>query len=377
MKAQAESGYFEALDDLLCEAGQAQPCLVLDRDRLDANIALARSRAQVPVRVVAKSLACLPLIDRAARGLGANGLMTFSAAMLQELLTARPEAQHLLGKPLPITAAAQVLERHSHAAEQVIWLIDTAERAAQYAALAEARGLVLRVALEVDVGLHRGGVRPEDMPTALAQLRGVAALSAEGVMGYEPHLPKLPGPFKPAARAQVDAVLRAASDAGLPLINTGGSMTFADYGPAQGVSEVALGSVLVKPTDFDMGSTEGFQPALFIAAPILKYLPGNPMPGPAWISRLMGRARKADLAIYGGYWKARPVHPAGFGYSGVFGHSSNQEIWSGPPLAASPVDRFAFLRPAQSEAILPEFGRLIVVSQGAVVDTWPCLPVQQ
>ena len=211
--------------------------------------------------------------------------------------------------------------------------------------------------------------------TVLDGLVAHLGLTFEGVMGYEPHLAKLPGLLRGAATRRVQSALAQGADLtrahGGTLVNTGGSMTFASYTPDHGATEVALGSVLAKPTDFDLPATEAFQPALFIATPILKYLPGNPLPGLDW---LPAGKRRAHIAVYGGYWKAKPVWPAGYTCSGVFGHSSNQEMWAGPVMERSPVDDFALLRPTQSEAILPEFGEVLVHSRGQITERWrPCL----
>ena len=369
----------------LQDHGQCLPCLVLDRERFLANLALARSRVQsgTGVRVVAKSLAALPLLDLAVQELGALGVMTFSAAMLHSLLQARPELDHLMGKPLPVGAAAQVLEQQANAAQRVIWLVDTPRRAQQFGDLARARGIRLRVAIELDIGLHRGGIAPADLAALVTQIQQMPELLLQGVMGYEPHLAKLPALLHRGAKARAERALRAAADllqqrgvTGLgsaPLVNTGGSLTFDGYGPAQGVSEVSLGSVLVKPQDFVTPATQGFQPALFIATPILKYHANNPLPGLDGVNPLLAWRRRATLAIYGGYWKGSPVFPRGYGYSGVFGRSSNQEVWSGPQLAASPVDQFAYLHPSQSEAVIPEFGEILVLSEGRITQTWPAL----
>lgn len=369
------TAYYSHLDATLRANGQTRPCLILDRDRLDRNIEQARTQARLPVRLVAKSLASLPLIDRAYEGLDAIGLMSFSAAMLETLLKTRPAYPHLMGKPLPTRAVAEVLKAQPNAATQVTWLVDGPERTHQLAELAAQLGKDLHVALEVDVGLHRGGATADEMGAQIATLTTLPGLNFAGIMGYEPHLAKLPAPFRRGAEQVVTRTLKAAS--GLGLVNTGGSLTFAQYGPDHGATELSLGSILLKPTDFDLPATQAFDPALFIAAPILKYLPGNPMPGPRWLSRLTGRARKADIALYGGYWKGKPVHPDGYQTSRIFGHSSNQEIWSGPPLPATPLDHFALLRPTQSEATLPEFGEILVLSEGEIIDRWPCLPVAQ
>lgn len=377
---------FALWDRALQQKGQNLPCLVLDRARFVANLALARSRAQpgIGLRVVAKSLASLPMLDLAVQELGALGVMTFSSAMVQDLLQHRPELEQLMGKPLPVGAAAQVLAGQEKAPEQVIWLIDTERRAQQYAELAAAHGVQLRVAIELDVGLHRGGVELAELAAFVAEIQRMPGLNIEGVMGYEPHLAKLPTPLRKSAKAAVERALRAAADlmkqlgvcgsgGEAPLVNTGGSLSFDSYGPAQGVSEVSLGSVLVKPQDFFIPATRGFLSAMFIATPILKYRANNPLPGLDGLSPLLNWRRRANLTIYGGYWKAKPVYPMGYDYSGIFGRSSNQEVWSGPQLEASPVDHFAFLHPSQSEAVIPEFGALLVLSEGQITEIWPAL----
>ncbi|MEP2718926.1 alanine racemase [Pseudophaeobacter sp.] len=377
---------FNQWDQILQGAGQNLPCLVLDQERFLANLELARSRAQpgIGLRVVAKSLAALPMLDLAVEKLGAVGVMTFSAGMLQGLLQQRPQLDHLLGKPLPASAAAAVLDQQLNAPDQVIWLIDTFYRAQQYAALAAARAVTLRVAIELDVGLHRGGVDPADLAALVSEIQQMPALRLEGVMGYEPHLAKLPAPLHKRSKRLVDQGLKTAAEllqqagvtqqSGQPaLVNTGGSLTFANYSSVQGVSEISLGSVLVKPQDFTLPATEGFLPAMFIATPILKYRANNPLPGLEPLSRLLRWRHRANLAIYGGYWKATPVHPQGYDYSGIFGRSSNQEVWAGPQLEASPVDHFAFLHPHQSEAVIPEFGEVLVLSEGRIAETWHAL----
>lgn len=386
MKMGTPMADFDHLDTVLRSAGQDRPCLVLDQERFLANLVVARKRVQpgVRIRIVAKSLACLPMLDLALEQLDAIGVMTFSAAMLEALLVQRPDVEHLMGKPLPATAFARILRNYANASDQVIWLVDTAHRAAQYVEIAQAQGKTIRVALELDVGLHRGGFAPSELAAVIAEIGNLTGLCLEGVMGYEPHLVKLPPPLQRRSRRLVEQTLRRAADLlgpkvhachGGPLVNTGGSLTFANYGPSQGVSEVALGSVLVKPQDFVLPATEGFSPALFIATPILKYRANNPVPGLEMLSAMTKWRGKANLSIYGGYWKATPVHPRGYSYSSVFGRSSNQEVWTGPQLTASPVDHFAFLHPTQSEAVIPEFGEILVVGGGGSVKTWPALAV--
>ncbi|CUJ86144.1 putative amino acid aldolase or racemase [Ruegeria denitrificans] len=370
------TGYLQTLSETLHAYGVDQPIMVVDLDRLDANCVLAEnvSDAGLDRRLVAKSLPCLPLLDHIRGKIQTSGLMTFSEPMLLALLKLETKTDHLIGKPLPVSSAARVLSECPDAAVRVQWLIDSPERLKAYLALATDRQLALRLSLEVDIGLHRGGFQPEQVAGIAQEIDVNPNARLSGVMGYEAHLAKLPGFLrKRAVRASADAFDQAVSS--LPktakglCLNTGGSLTFQSYRAEEKASEIAFGSVLAKPTDFDHPTTREFFPAAFIATPILKTMPGNSLPGLDFLSR-----RKTDLAIFGGYFRAQPVFPKGFGYSSVFGRSTSQEVWTGPPAASVKPGKIALLRPTQSEAVLNQFGTMLAVRGDQVVDEWECLP---
>jgi D-serine deaminase-like pyridoxal phosphate-dependent protein len=368
--------YLQTLSETLRTYGVDKPVTVVDLDRLEANCALAISGADVglDLRLVAKSLPCLPLLDHIRARISTSGLMTFSEPMLLALLQAEPKTDHLIGKPLPVSSAARVLAGCPDAAARVQWLIDTPERLRDYLALAAERQSALRLSFEVDIGLHRGGFQPEQVADIAREIAGNPNARLSGTMGYEAHLAKLPGFLKKrATQMSADAYRLAIS--GLPnggeglCLNTGGSLTFQSYGARIGVTEVAFGSVLIKPSDFDHDSTQGFQPAAFIATPILKVMPANPLPGLEFLPR-----NKTDLAVFGGHFLAGPVFPKGFGYSSIFGRSSNQEVWTGPRSATVVPGDIALLRPTQSEAVLNQFGIILAVRGNQVVEEWESLP---
>ncbi len=370
------AAYLQNLSSTLRDYGVDKPVTVVDLDRLDANCASAHGLVApgLACRLVAKSLPCLPLLDHIRAQIPSSGLMTFSEPMLAALLQAEPDTDHLIGKPLPVSSAARILRSCPSAAERVQWLIDTQEHLDAYLNLAETTGLPLRVSLEVDIGLHRGGLCPEDVPGIAQRIGSHPYARLAGVMGYEAHLAKLPRVLKSrATRSSADAFQRAV--AGLPnagkglCLNTGGSLTFQSYAADGAANEVAFGSVLVKPTDFDHATTTAFQPAAFIASPILKVMQGNALPGLDILPR-----RKTDLAIFGGHFLGQPVFPDGFSYSSIFGRSSNQEVWTGPSGSSVKPGDIALLRPTQSEAVLNQFGPLLVLKGGQVVDEWQCLP---
>ncbi|MDX8482572.1 alanine racemase [Mesorhizobium sp. VK24D] len=377
------SAYFAELSKALKAAEIFQPCLVLDRDRLDGNIALVKERLApgLAVRLVDKSLPCLPLLSYIARALGTNRFMTFHPPVTQAVLDAFPEADLLYGKPMPLGAAKAALTRGGAGWwSRVCWLIDTPERLAEYGALAAALGTELRFAFEVDVGLHRGGFTS---PAEIKALSFPEGLRCEGIMAYEAHAPEIPGLFGGAASALKKASAKAAEFVAVldpdqrRILNIGGSKTALLHGGGV-ANEVSIGSAFVLPSDFDTPGLDGFHPAAFIATPILKAL--DPvLPGPAAVSRTLhalGLFPKKGCYLYGGKWMAEPVFPKGMKPNGLTGLSSNQQFMGLPVGADVKPGDYAFLRPTQSEAVLQHFGAIAVFSGGRIVEFWPALPMR-
>jgi D-serine deaminase-like pyridoxal phosphate-dependent protein len=376
------SAYFATLSDALRAADVFRPCLVLDRDRLDGNIALVKDRLApgLAVRLVDKSLPCVPLLSHIARALGTDRFMTFHPPVTQAVLDAFPEGDLLYGKPMPVGAAKAALTRGGASWwSRVCWLIDTPERLAEYGALAAALGTELRFAFEVDVGLHRGGFRD---PAEIKALTIPKRLHCQGIMAYEAHAPEIPGLFGGAAKALKQASAKAAEfvavlDPGQRrILNIGGSKT-ALLHSSGAANEVSIGSAFVLPSDFDTPGLDGFQAAAFIATPILKAL-DPALPGPAGLSkalRALGLFPRKGCYLYGGKWMAEPVFPEGMKPNGLIGLSSNQQFMGLPVDAAVKPGDYAFLRPTQSEAVLQHFGSIAVFAGGRIVEYWPVLPI--
>lgn len=380
--------YFQRLQAALVAAGRHLPTLVVDTERLAANIAAVR-RLTAPglaLRVVEKSLPAPDLLRVVMAGLDTNRLMSFHLPFVRQTAAAFPDADILLGKPMPagaVAGASPALDAQVH------WLIDSPERLAEYGALAAQSGRRLRICLEVDIGLHRGGFtleRAGDFTAALTRLRDDPNLHLTGLMGYEPHIARLPRAITSPARAldaaraayarfHALAVQTLGAEAAATLIyNTGGSSTFMLYDGSGPETEVALASALVKSTDFDLPALDALQPAAFIAAPVLKTVerPDIPMArGLSRVLRLMGRSPQRACFIYGGNWLADPCYPAGARRSPLFGHSSNQEMYDLPADSTLKPGDFLFFRPRQSEALFLQFGDIAVFDGTAIADWWP------
>jgi D-serine deaminase-like pyridoxal phosphate-dependent protein len=390
------AAYFTKLQKALAAADLAEPVLLLDRQRLDKNIKQLKRMLpkNMAYRIVAKSLPSAPLLKHIADKADTNRLMSFNRVMSEQILAAMPKADQLLGKPLPVAAAAALFDglaavKGKQAARQMQWLVDTPTRLKEYEALAAKLKLKLRVNLEIDVGLHRGGMMPgPDLEAALARLAKSKNLSLAGYLGYEPHLSKIPniGGWRRrakqgaaqaygAALAQGRAHFTAAHIEGM-VRNMAGSPTFGLYQDTALANELAAGSALVKPSDFDMPMLKDFEPAAFIATPALKVSQEVRLPALEYASKMLGKPKTGTgIFIHGGYWMADAVWPKGLKTSGLFGRSSNQEFLLGPKNLPLKPDAFVFLRPTQSEAIFLQFPKIAVFDGRCICDIWQPLPV--
>jgi len=388
--------YFTQLQAGLRAAGIAQPTIVVDRERFMRNLARIGQRAGsqgMPLRVVVKSLPAFALVDAALTNWRSQRAMLFNAAQLMQVASERPGAKMLLGKPLPAAAAQQVIGKAASAQERIEWLVDTPARLQQYRDLARAAQLPLKLNIEIDVGLHRGGVESTDqLAQMLAMIRDEPLLRWSGFMGYDAHvtgIPDLAGSRQKAAdtaRERYAAMWQVAQQV-LPTqaqrealtLNTGGSPSFHLHDSRGLPNEVAVGSAALKPADFDIPSLAELEPAVFIATPVLKDLGAFRLPEGAGLVSSLARGwdpnQARALAIHGGDWNAVPVSPAGVSPSGLFGASSNQQVMVASAHSGLAPDDFVFFRPRHSEAVLLHFGDIAMVEHGRVVQMAPVFPV--
>ena len=380
--------YFSNLNSLLKREGPGRPVMLIDMERMNTNIDLivnSVGREKI-YRVVVKSLPSVPLLEQVMRRARTNSLMVFHQPFLNAIAVAFPESDALLGKPMPLAAAATFYKKLGNtkydAANQVQWLIDTPKRLQQYQALARQLGIKMRINFEIDVGLHRGGL-PE--PDALAPLLSSIGKDPEhlqftGLMGYEPHLTGLQASLAHPAVRQVldifkgfiDQAKSAGFDAEKLTLNGAGSHTLGIYHRDKTMNDLSAGSGVVKPTDFDTYHLNENLPALFIATPILKRYDELKIPGDPALAKLLplwNPNMRRLYYIYGGYWKARVVSPPGV--ADPIYQSTNQSPITTSTAVDLEVDDYMFLRPTQSEHVMLQFGDLYPFKGDQLLDTWP------
>ncbi|NWN90247.1 DSD1 family PLP-dependent enzyme [Marinobacter adhaerens] len=389
------TAYFEALNAELKRAGPMKPVLLVDLNRLDHNIDVIKAslqRSGKALRLVEKSLPVRGLLQYIASRTGTHKLMSFHQPFLNQTAKYFPQADILLGKLLPARSVEVFYQQHQGQADptpRIQWLIDTPDRLHEYLQVARARNSKFRINIELDVGLHRGGVADNNTLNALLRLiaDNPGHLEFSGFMGYDPfvgmELPSVLGSpetllEKVMARYQgfVDFTKNHYPDfwrEGLTL-NTAGSPSYPLHENESLSTELAVGSAMVMPTDFDLPSLHDHVPAAFIASPVLKST------GPVNLPALDSKSRifswwdinqRASYFIYGGHWLADFVAPEGLQSNRLYGRSSNQELVNASPGVELEVGDQVFLRPQQSESVLLQFGDILAMRNGKITEHWP------
>ncbi len=390
----AHDQYFLKLQTALQEAGLYRPTLVLDAQRFQDNTRTLAGHidGQFDYRIVGKSLPSVPLINQVRTQTGSHRVMVFHQPFLNLLAAQMPDTDLLLGKPMPVHAARRFYTYHTQSdfnpAQQLQWLIDSRQRLQEYAQLAAALNQTMRINLELDVGLHRGGFDSiNELAQALKTISEHPQLEFAGFMGYEAHISKMPGivggPDKAMHKAMAfytrcnetaKTVLKQGYQPERLTLNAGGSSTYQLYSKGAPCNELAVGSALVKPSDFDVYSLQDHIPAAFIATPVLKTADSVKVPGLenlAGVWPALNPNRSRSFFTYGGYWKANPTSPPGLLTNSVYGRSTNQEMLNGSENVELGVDDFVFLRPSQSEHVFLQFGDIAVYDGHHISEQWP------
>lgn len=394
---------FAGLNAELRRHAPGRDAAVLDLDALDHNVAQVRSRLGdgVALRLVTKSLPSVELVRYLMDAAQTERLMVFSEGFIGELLEEleRP-ADLLLGRPLPAAAAERLLVAYPDA-QGVQWLVDTPQRLDEYRSLAHRLGTRLRINVEIDVGLRRGGsMSSEQLLEMLAILAGhPESLAFTGFMGYDGHVPFAPsflGSKEAAVEKEFAAVQRrylrfveAGREAypelfaGPLTFNSGGSRTYFRYSgealETTPVNDIAMGSGFLGPATFGELLGMGHRPALYLASPVLKkedpaqlpFLPGLQ----PWVVRWNPNLEVTFFMIGGGF-PGDVASPPGLvpnpllgGGNEVRNLMSNQAQLSGSAKVGLDEGDFIFFHPWEADALV-WFDSVWLVREGKISGRW-------
>lgn len=393
----AYNNYFAKMNKNLKSNGSSLPSMIIDLDLLDKNIAALKQilNPSTDYRIVAKSLPSPDLLGYIMEKSKTNKLMVFHQPFLTTLANDYPKSDILMGKPMPVKAADSFYQKLPKEnlfdpSTQLQWLIDSKERLMQYLNLAQNLNTLLQINIEIDVGLHRGGLQQaEELDELLKVIEdNQQYLRFSGFMGYDPQIVKIPSIVKSPEQAFIEsqAIYQAFIDRLYQqdpkyknqslCFNGAGSPSLPLHKNKTVANELSAGSCLVKPVDFDLPLLSQFIPAAFIATPVLKKMKGTQLPAIEFakdILPLWDKNMQQTFFIYGGKWLAQFESPKGLQGNSLFGTSTNQAIINGSNNVNIDVDDYVFLRPTQSEFVFLQFGNILTLRNNSIEKTWSIL----
>jgi len=400
-----EEQRFVAWNETLRTSAAGRESAFVDLNAVDHNLKLVGEQlgSKIGLRLCAKSLPSLQLLEYMMRAACTNRIMAFSEGMVRDLLVRfGNDVDILLGRPASVDACARTfstldeLGSGSNPAGSVRWLVDTPERMQQFAAFAAERSESINISVEIDVGLHRGGARDADqLRTMLRIIDESGLLRFTGFMGYEGHVPFVPldrgspaTEFAAVQRRYAEFV-RMGREAyptlfeGPLVFNSGGSRTYHSYTDDLDtpVNEVAMGSAFFYPSSFHNLPETGLRTATFFATPVLKRLdPAETYPDPDFLPELAADQPDYEVwyVVVGGGFPGERRFPRGLvpsptssgDPSRVVNILSNQSRWLGAREVPLDVGDYIFYQPWEADAVR-WLAYLDVFRGGELVDQWP------
>lgn len=395
--------YFKQIGSDLAAAGFGTPQIIIDLDRLDANAdSITNEIGQDRYRIVEKSLPSLDVLGYISNRTGSNRFLVLHLPFLPALLAAFPTAQVLVGKNQPIAAVTTFFNslpaaaERADAASRVQFLVDSRTRLDELASLATSLSLTLQVGVEIDAGLHRGGVRrPSDLPPVLAGfLANANTLRFIGMLGYDGHIigsPMAPGLEKKgvlAAYQSVEAIFRACtsiiqSDFGSLwqsdlVFNSGGSNTYPLHHGGV-VNDVATGGGMLRPNAYSNMFIGALQPAMFIAAPVIAQFDKVEIPFVDNVGQSVEDGNQS-FSMYGGGWAAVFVYPRNLSLAPLVSDPENMNLVPNQTLIVAPGDitisrgDWNLHQPRLADAMF-QFQDILLVRGGRLqTQTWQAYP---
>jgi D-serine deaminase-like pyridoxal phosphate-dependent protein len=180
------------------------PALLVDVERLDANIALMaqRYRSEVSLRPHVKTSKCW---DVAQRQLAA-GAIGFTCSTAAEVLWLRGHGvTDLLWAQQPVGPRKVEFVISTSRSGGLTVALDSVDAAAPLSQAATQAGVVVDYLLEVNTGHARAGVEPDAALAAARCIGGLPGLQLRGVMTHEGHLGAFAGDRAALERAGRDA----------------------------------------------------------------------------------------------------------------------------------------------------------------------------
>ena len=341
------------------------PALLLDLDALERNIArMAAFFADKPatIRPHAKTHKCPQIALRQVEA-GAIGI-TCAKVSEAEVMAAAGIGDILIANQ--VTGATKIGRLTELAGQcDLMVAVDDPANVQQLAGACAAKGVTLRVLVEVDVGMGRCGTKPGRPALSLArQVAAASALQFEGLMGYEGHLVLVDDPADRVRRVHdafepLAETLALLEKNGLPahIVSGAGTGTYDITGTLPFVTEVQAGSYVFMDSTYGKVRAE-FEPSLTLLSTIVS----RPVP-----ERIVTDAGMKSLTREFG-WPV-PLDGVGLAMRYLSEEHGVLDLAQDGQFDGKPGDRIRF-QPSHCCTTVNLHDWLYVVQDGKVVDVW-------
>ncbi|HEX8743783.1 MAG TPA: alanine racemase [Thermoleophilaceae bacterium] len=378
----------EQLAGLARELGRGHPVLFLDLAALDQNLRTVVGFASAQgwgVRPALKSFRSPALISYLLNRLPQPRGLVFGLREVDPIVAQAPRNTDLMtGYPPTFGELADFLATKppkGQRAHRLRILVDSVPLMEHLGKLARTsrRRLPLEVALELDVGMGRGGVNDRDeLAACLDVLRAERdRLRLTAVLGYDGHA-TLRGDAEyrrlVAAQAQDSYRTHLANlselGAGLydeaTLIRNGpGSSNYRNW-PGGPANEVGCGSAFLYAGYLNGGyDTEGLAPALAMAGAVRRITSDHPSAPVLGVAQ--PGASEMEIIVQGVGTAAELVHPPGAREDEASGGGDALVV----PKGSVALGGYVLYRPEQTEVGIQRFNEMVAVRDGRVLRSWP------
>jgi D-serine deaminase-like pyridoxal phosphate-dependent protein len=368
------------------------PLMVVDLDAFDANARdLVARAAGKPIRVASKSLRVPALVERALATPGFRGVLGYTLGEALWLERQGITDDIVVAYPTVDRAALAELVVSPTSASHITLMVDDVAQLDVVDSVRSSHAVRVRVALDIDAGLHIGGQHVGPKRSPLYDVEDVVRLARHvterdgfalvGVMTYEGQVAGVPDDVpSQRARSLVVRRLKAASLSqlaerrqliaqrlaeltDLEFWNAGGSGSVQATAADPAVTEIAAGSGLLVPGLFDHYRSFTPRPAAFYGLPVTR----KPTPTTATVHGggfIASGAVGADRAPI-------PWAPPGLRLTSLEGAGEVQTPVTGHPAALLRIGDLVWFRHAKSGELFEHTRSVRLLAGDELVDEVP------
>jgi D-serine deaminase-like pyridoxal phosphate-dependent protein len=254
------------------------PALMVDLDVMERNIATMAGffkGKKVKLRPHVKLHKATPVL--AHLQLAAGGIGVTCAKLAEAELVASAGIKDILIANQIVGARKTNRLANLAAHSQVMVAVDSPENVAELSHAAKARGVTIRILVEVNIGNDRCGVAPFGPTLKLVQtVLDSPGLRFTGLMGYDGHCTfKAAGSERDTEARRANQLLadtrRFVQENGIPveIASGSGTITYKVASTIEGITEIQAGSYLLMDTATREKGAQEFQCALTLAATVI------------------------------------------------------------------------------------------------------------